>query len=615
MFSKYREWIWVAVVLIVTFLAFSSVIRHDFVDWDDDVNVYENPNVQALNAQTIKDMFTSEVIGGYTPLTTLSFAMEHALFGMKPGVFHTTNLLLHLLVTLLVFIFIRRLGFSLLVAVVTALLFGVHPMRVESVAWITERKDVLYALFFLLSILSYLSYRAKGKSILYFFSLFAFVLSLLSKIQAVALPLVLLLVDYLLDKRLSSQKLMKLIPFFVLSLLTGVVGVVLLSQRGSLEVNTDMPFFQRIFIGTYSLFVYLYKVLVPHPLSAIYPMPEKLGWLFYVSAGVLVLMAWAVWKWARRYRATIFALLFFLFNVVFVLQVVGAGTAFLADRFTYVAYIGLFLLLALLIEKALGWRFKWLLAIPAIGWFLFLGFTTYNRVQVWKNSETLFSDVLETYPNTLIAQTNLGVYYRQAHRPEKAIEAYTRAISIQPEGYLAYSNRGEVYFEMGQFEKAFSDISRSLVLNPDNSQALSNRAAIFGMQKQYDLALADLTRAVVLDSSNLRAWSNLLLAHYTLKQYSEAVEAADAYLRLKPDDAVIINHRGLCLGYLDRDREALSDFNRAIELDPAKGTYYQNRSYQLSKMGKIKDALADILKAQELGVKVNPNYLEVLQSH
>ena len=614
MVQKYKEWFLMAAIMLVTFLAFSPVMNHDFVDWDDDVNVTENPNVKEINATTLRNIFTGEVIGGYTPLTTLSFAIEHALFGMKPGVFHTTNLILHLLCTLLVFILVRRLGFSLFVACATSLLFGIHPMRVESVAWITERKDVLYGLFFLASLVLYTLFRQTKKQQYYILSLLLFVLSLLSKIQAVTLPLVLIIIDYLQEKRFFSRQLLNKIPFLVLSLIIGIAGILLLRQEGSLITDSGLPFFERIFVGTYSLCLYLFKVVIPYPLSAIYPMPETLTILFYISAIVVIILAWGAWKYTRKNSEWAFGILFFLFNVIFMLQIVGAGTAFLADRFTYIAYIGLFLILARLAEKMLDTKWKLFILVPGISWVIVMGMVTWVHSQLWRNSETLFTHVIKKYPNTLIAQNNLGIYYRQERRPEKAIEAYSKAIAIKPDGYLAYSNRGEVYFEIGELDRAYTDISKALSLNPDNSQALSNRAAIYGSRKQYDLALSDLKRAVELDSNNLRAWSNLLLAHYTLARYDEAVNAADSYLRIEPKDAVILNQRGLCYGYLNRDQEALADFNRAIELNPEKGYYYQNRSYQLSKMGTYKNALFDILKAQELGVKINLNYLRMLQS-
>ncbi len=611
--NRRREWLLAAAILLITFLVFSSVLNHGFVDWDDDVNVTENPNVKELNATTLKNIFTGEVIGGYTPLTTLSFAIEHAIFGMKPGVFHTTNLLLHLVNTLLVFILIRRLGFSLFVAAFVALLFGIHPMRVESVAWITERKDLLYGMFFLASLIVYTRFRQHGHRRFYYITLLLFVLSLLSKIQAVTLPLVLILIDYLQERRLIAKQLLNKIPFLALSLLTGVIGILLLSQRGSLEINSDLPFYQRIFVGTYSLCVYLYKAVVPYPLSAIYPMPASLSATFYLSAGMVLILLVAAWRFVRKKPEWVFALLFFVVNVVFMLQVVGAGTAFLADRFTYLAYIGLFIILAMLAEQAFRIRWPLVTVIPVAIWVIIMSLITWFQVKVWKDSETLFTNVIDRYPNSLIAHNNLGIFFREQGQIEKAVAAYTRAIAVSPGGYLAYSNRGEVYFETGEWDKALVDINRALELNPDNSKALGNRAAIFGSRKQYDEALADLNRALELDPANQRARSNRVLAHYTLGRYEAAVNDATIYLKTNPTDPDMLNQRGRCYGYLNRNEEALSDFNQAIRLNPRKGSYYQNRSYQLSQMGNFKSALEDILKARELGIKVNPNYLQMLQ--
>jgi tetratricopeptide (TPR) repeat protein len=613
MLNKNKEWLLAALILLVTLISFTPVLKSDFVNWDDDVNVTLNPNVQKLSGESLKNMFSTTVIGGYTPLTTLSFAVETSLFGMKPGVYHFNNLLLHLLCTLLVFIFLKRLGASLFVVFVTTLLFGIHPMRVESVAWITERKDVLYSFFFLLSLISYLAFYQQKKKVWYFLALLAFVFSLLSKIQAVALPLVLMLIDYYHEKRFTLRQLWNKTPFFILSLATGVAGILLLSREGSLETSSVMPFAQRIFIGTYSLIVYLVKAVVPYQLSAIYPNPETLNFLFFASAVLVVLLVAAIYKSGKYRNDLVFGSLFFLANVIFMLQIVGAGQAFLADRFTYLAYIGLFYLIARALNPL--WNGRWKPVLLGAGIVILAGFAflTWNRAGVWKNSETLFTDVIRKYPDVAMAHNNLGLWYRDNNQNEKAVEAYTRAIAINPMGHLGYNNRGEVWFEMGKTEEALEDMNKAVSLNPDYSKAWSNRGALRGSRKEYDQALLDLDRAIGLDSGNLQAYINRLLVHYNLGNYEKAAEDATTCLSLSPGNADVMNQRGLCYDKLNRNQEAMNDFIQSILLNPNKGSYYQNRSYLLTKMGDLKPALEDIRKARELGTRVNTAYVQMLE--
>ncbi len=608
-----REWLLIGLILVLTFLIFSPALKGDFVNWDDDVNVTNNENVKTLSSESVKNMFTQTVIGGYTPLTTLSFALEHHFFGLDAGVFHLNNLLLHLLCTALVFFWMRQLGLNLFVAAVATLLFGIHPMRVESVAWITERKDVLYSCFFLLSLMSYTAFRKSNRRIFYFLSLLVFVLSLLSKIQAVSLPLILILIDYFFEGKFRLRQLWNKIPFFLLSLTTGLAGIYFLGQEGSLETNTVLPFHLRIFIGTYSLCVYLLKAVIPYEMSAIYPYPDRITAIYYASAAAVAALALVVYKLGKQRKELVFGVLFFLFNVVFMLQVVGAGQGFIADRFTYLPYIGLFFLMAWLPGQLLPGKWKTPAAISAIIYLLLLGGMTYSRTKVWENSETLFTDVLKKYPNVAVAYNNLGRYYRVQNQYEKAIAAYDKSIGLDPEGYLSYSNRGKAYFDLGEMGKALTDMNKALEINPDFVEALSNRGAAHASRKNFDLALNDLDKALSLNPRNLNALSNRTLLHYTLGNFDKAIQDITSYLAIQPADADLLNLRALSYSQLNKNREALADFNQAIQLKPQQGVFYQNRSYLLNKLGERAAALQDIQKARELGIQVNPEYLKLLQ--
>ena len=473
-----KDWPYVACILLVTFLVFSPALKNDFVNWDDDVNVTINPNVSDLNSGSIQNIFTHSVIGGYTPLTTLSFAVENRVFGMKPGMFHFDNLLLHLLCTMLVYILMRKLGLNLFIAFVVTFLFGIHPMRVESVAWITERKDVLYSFFYLLSLISYLTFYKSKRLIFYFLALSAFIFALLSKIQAVSLPLILLLFDYFFENKFRFRQVLDKIPFFILSLVTGLVGIYFLGHEGTLETGTVLPFFQRIFIGTYSICVYLIKAILPYQLSAIYPSPERLSVLYYASALIVILLGLLIYKSGKYRKDLIFGSLFFLFNVIFVLQVIGSGQAFIADRFTYIAYIGLFYLIARALNFLYLSKWKTFVILAGLASLAVLGTFTFKRTRVWKNTVTLFTDVIRKYPNTFIAYNNLGLYYRDQNQNLKAIDNYGKAIALDPGGYKVYNNRGEAYFDLGKTDLALEDMNRSLKLNPDYGKALTNRGAL-----------------------------------------------------------------------------------------------------------------------------------------
>ena len=533
---------------------------------------------------------------------------------MKPGVFHFNNILLHVLCTLLVYIFMRKMGMNLFISLAVTLLFGIHPMRVESVAWITERKDVLYGSFYLLSLISYIEFYKSKRQLFYFLALTAFILALLSKIQAVTLPLILLLIDYYLCEKFTFKQILNKIPFFILSLATGLAGIYILMNKGELDTGTAVPIIQRIFIGTFSLCAYLVKSVFPYQLSAIYPYPEKLSVLYYASPVLLMIIGLLIYKSGRYRKDLVFGSLFFLLNVVFLLQIVGVGQALMADRFTYLAYIGLFFILARALNFLYSSKLKPYVLISGAICLAFFGIVSWNRTQVWKNTETLFSDVIRKYPRVAFAYNNLGFYYRDQNQTEKAIEAYGKAIEIKPEGYVSYSNRGEAWFGLGETDKALADMNMAIQLKPDYSKALSNRGAVWGSKKEFTLALADLDKAISLDSKNLQAYINRSLVYYAQGNFEQAIQDISSYVLIKPDNTDLLNLRGLCFGRLNNNQEALADFTRAILINPKVGAYFQNRSYLLSRIGDRPGALRDILKAQELGARVDPDYIKMLQN-
>jgi len=613
--NQKRSWLLLSLALFITLLVFYPAVNYDFVNWDDDRNITINQNIQNLNRESIQNMFSSTVTGGYTPLTSLTFALEHHFFGLNPKVYHINNILLHLLCTALVFLLLKQLGASLFITFTVTLLFGIHPMRVESVAWITERKDTLYTLFFLLALMAYIHYREKGNIRFYILSLFIFVFSLLSKIQAVTLPLVLILADYFLDKKFDFRKLWNKIPFFILSLFTGLAGIYFLSQDGSLDTGTILPIYQRLFIGSYSLLVYLVKSIVPYELSAIYPSPSSLSVLHYLSMPLVLGLAFAIWK-IRHYRIEMIAgTLFFLFNVMFMLQVVGAGQGYLADRFTYVAYIGLFFVYAFLAEKVSLDKWKAPLIAGGIFYLTIMGVMARNRVKVWENTETLFTDVIKKYPGVPVSYNNMGKYFRELNQYDKAIELYTKAVELDPGGYQPFNNRGKAYFDLGRKDEALIDFNRSIELNGAYSESRSNRGAILASRGEYEAAMEDLGIALELEPGHLSALSNRSLAFFSMNQFEKAIDDVNTYLQYKPDDADLINLRSMSYSRLNRDQEALEDMNRAIQLIPSQGIFWQNRSYLLNKMGDRQGALRDIEKAQSLGIQVNPAYLQMLSGN
>ncbi len=612
--GKKSNWFLGGTVLTVLIVAFyGQTINFDFVNWDDDVNVYNNRNVVNFD---VKGIFSEHVIGNYNPLSNLTFALEYQIFKNDAKWYHFNNVLLHIICTLLVLVLMKRMGLSFFSSFLVALLFGIHPMRVESVAWVTERKDVLFSAFYLTSLLFYISYFKTGKWIYYFLSLFIFSLSLLSKIQAVSLPFSLLLIDYWFSEKIKLKSILNKIPFLLLSLATGLTGIYFLRQQGSLDTGETFSLIQRMFLGSYSFVVYIIKSIFPYQLSAIYPYPVKLTLIHYLSMIPALAVVIIAFLSVKKNKNLTFGILFFTLNVVFVLQIVGAGQGFIADRFTYLPYIGLFFIYSIFIEHLLRkfQEMKILIYSISVIYPVFLSISTIKQVKIWENAESLWVDVIKKHPEVSVAYNNLGHYYNQKNETEKALKNYNKAIDLEPQKALTYNNRGKIYFDRGEYDLALKDYNKSLSVDSLFPNALANRGAVFGVKKEYSKALIDLTKALQIDPEYANALSNRAFVYFNLNEYEKSITDCRNYLQLKPNDADLTNMLGLCYARLKYYDTAIQIYNKSIQLDPGKAAFFMNRSYAYNAKGDKTKALQDALHARQMGLNVNPAYLEMLNN-
>jgi len=396
--------------LVITFLCFAPTFDYGFVTWDDDRNIYKNDNITSLNEENFWEntakIWSSTVIGNYNPLSIWTFAVEKMTYGLEDlGKWHLTNILLHLICVLLVLKIALLLGLSWRGALFVTLLFGIHPMRVESVAWLTERKDVLYGAFYLAALWLYIKGKIYNKKYTIWIYLL-FILSLFSKIQAVVLPISLILVDYYFDKKLSVKSIVSKVPMLLISLAFGLLGIYFLSDEGSITSNNNTyESWQRIFVGTYSYVIYLIKAVVPYEMSPLYPYPARFPWYFYLSFLIFPTVLFGLWKaYKSEHKVVFFGLGFFSVNIFFLLQVLGAGQGFLADRFTYIAYLGLFFIAGYGLDYLLTNFISKQALITGVAGVLvaIFSFMSFQQVQIWENSDKLWSHVIKYYKNSSI---------------------------------------------------------------------------------------------------------------------------------------------------------------------------------------------------------------------
>ena len=566
--------LWLLGILCVTLIAYLPAFGSEFTNWDDNRYVTENRLLRQVSWSNLETVFTRFFDGNYHPLTLLSLMADHHLGGMDARVFHFTNIALHLITTAGVFWLILLLAGDPRLAVLAAVLFGVHPLHVESVAWISERKDVLYALLFVASLIAYVHHVRKGGSKFYLLALILFLLSILSKGQAVSLSVALVAVDYLLKRKLLDRRVvLEKVPFFALSLIFGVVAV--LAQKASDFIADPATYtaLDRIAFASYGYVQYLVRLILPLNLSAYYPYPGKTGgaipWTFWLYLPVVAALLVGCLYCLRRSRLAAFGILFFTLNIFQVLQLLPVGNAIMADRYSYVPSIGFFFLAGVAYRGAVL-RFRpglWLIRAGVVGYVVFLAVCTYNRCGVWKDSLTLWNDVLSRYPDVPVALNNRGLARYGAGNLHGAMADFNRSIRLEPRDGGAFHGRGLARARLGDLKGAVEDFTEALRLRPGHAIAHSNRGLARSDLKDTAGALSDLNRALHLDP-----------------------DLADAYL----NRGVVRFNSGDAPG-------AVADFTRVIGLEPGHAKAYFNRGYARVESGQKEEGYGDLRKAHDLG--------------
>jgi len=606
-------------LFIITFIVYFPVFQNGFTNWDDAGYVTDNPLVQNLNTGSIGSFFSGYQMGNYHPLAMISLAVDYLAGGMNPIVFHLTNLLLHIINSLLVYGLVILLVKNRHIAFTVALLFGIQTLHVESVAWISERKDVLYSLFFLSSLMLYLRYIDSRKWLWYIISLLLFIMSLFSKGQAVTLSVTLLLADYIKGRKLNDIKLIaEKIPFFLLSVIFGIIAIKAQKHGNSLIDISVFSFPQRITFASYGYLMYLIKLIIPFGLSAIYPYPDisvkGMPSYFWAFPFLVIAIITLVISYFRKDRWVIFGFLFFSVNIFTVLQLLPVGSAIMADRYSYIPSAGIFMIIAVgffrLVERTGSART--LLYTGFIIYFFIIGLITGFRVTVWQNSLTLWNDVIEKYPRVMTAWENRGSYRNEKGDFRGAVEDYTQAIILKPDYADAYYNRGIAYYSAGDAKAALADYNAVERLKPRFPDNYYNRGITRHALGDNKGALADYNKATELDPRHFKAYSNRGNVKRDLNDISGAIADYSKAIELYPyyDDA--LSNRGAANGTLGNYKEAIKDFDRAIQVNGKYQTAWYLRGMAKIKLGKIDDGCKDLTIARQLG---NKNAEELIRIH
>ncbi len=544
MISGRHKIIFFLLAALAAFLVFMPGLWAGFVNWDDSAYVFENAHLRSFD---LKWAFSAVVVGNWLPLTLLSYALDYAIWGYSPFGYHLTNNILHAANTGLVLLLCLRLASarkmaafeSMAFSLTAALLFGLHPLRVESVVWVSERKDVLCAFFFLLAMLSYLRYATLLKKGWYVLTLVLFALALMSKPMAVTLPLVLLIIDfYPLErfKRSFRLVLVEKIPFFILSAASAAVALWAQRLEGALSSIDTYPFWMRALVALRALGFYIFKSVFPSGLAPFYPLPDS-GEIFdfslLASAALVMTISSICLFTLKRTKALSAAWLYFLVTLLPVIGLVQVGSQAAADRYTYLPLIGPAMLIGALAAFVFG-RLHRARAVAFYSALLFvfailtaLSAVTVRQIGFWHDPIALWRREIALYPQVSLAYSNRALAYDDRGMYTEAIADYSSVISIDPGSASAYNNRGLIYDRLKMYREAIADFDIAIAVKPDYALAYNNRGNAYKSLGELRPAIDDFTRAAHLAPGMAEPYINLAAAYFEAGEPGLAYEARE----------------------------------------------------------------------------------------
>jgi tetratricopeptide (TPR) repeat protein len=559
-------------IVLVCLVVYIPAFRGGFV-WDDDTTLTKNLIIQ--DNSLYQSWFTAKQ-SNYWPITWTSYWLEHKLWGLNPAGYHITNILIHTACTLLIWRILIQLNIP--GAFAAALIFAVHPVNVESVAWIAQRKTILAMLFFLLSLLFYLRFDQTGQRIFYALSAALFIPAMLSKGSVVALPVVLLLCVWWLHRTITKRDIIRSIPFFVVSAVMSVVEIWFQYNRaiGEDVVRSD-SFLSRLAGAGWAVWFYLYKAILPIHLTFIYPRwkIDPANWVSYVPGLLLVILPALSWRYRRSWgRAVFFAAGYYivmLFPVLGFFNIYFMRYSFVADHYQYVSIISVIAFIVAAVYRfagQFGLSRKAVLPAAFIIVSTVMGILAWRQGHIYRNIETLWRDTITKDPNSWMAHYNLGVTLKEQGKLDEAISHYQRALLTKPDFIEAYDNLAVALAQQNRLDEAIACCLQALRIKPDSSGAYCNLGIILGKYGRLDDAVGHFRQALKLKPDYADACYNL---GKVLQLQGKLDEAADYYrqaIKLNPNFAKAHNNLGTVLGIQGRSPEAISHFQEALRLKP-----------------------------------------------
>jgi protein O-mannosyl-transferase len=642
---------------ILTIIAFWSLKDCGFIDLDDPIYVHANAHVKSgLNANSVRQAFSSELVekcSNWHPITWLSLMLDYEIFGLNPSGYHLINLLLHVMNAMLLFLILHRMTKKLWASAFVAALFAIHPLHVESVAWIAERKDVLSTFFWMLTMGAYSYYVKHTGFRRYFFVLLFFVLGLMAKSMLVTFPMVLLLLDYWplqrfqknrqdckiqtegvkpvsSDKQKQKSKkeqpaknilevnkpadfkykwsmvyplLWEKVPLFALSIFSCIVTYIAQQKGGAVASIQTISLGVRIGNAFISYIAYIGKMIWPSNLAVLYPhtgllAPWQVLGSIFLFFGITLIIIWRAKE--IPYLAT--GWLWYTGTLVPVIGILQIGSQAMADRYAYIPLIGLFIIVAWgvpdLLEK---WNYRKEILIASSALIIScLSIITWTQVGYWQNSITLFDQTLKVTDHNWLIYNNRGISHNSLGNYRQAMQDFAKAIEIKPNYIESYYNRGLAYNGLGNYRQALEDFNKTIEKIPGNADPYISRGIAYNGLGNYRQALEDFNKSIQMRPGHAGAYSNRANAYISLGNYTQALEDYNEAIRLKADSEIIYYDRGTLYTMHGQYQLAIEDFSKTISLNPNYIKAYNNRGLTYTQMGLYQKGIENFNEAIRL---------------
>ncbi len=569
-------------IVLATLAVYCPLANFAYLEYDDTTYVFDNPHVlSGLTARSVLWALTSSHAANWHPVTWISHQLDVSLWGVHPGLHHIMNLFYHILAALCWYAAWCSLTQKPRMSFILALVFAIHPLHVESVAWIAERKDVLSSLFAAATLWSYARFIREKRQIFYFYSLAFFLLGLASKPMLVTLPFVMILLDWWpLQQVWNSKKiLLQKTPFFALSIASCFITFIVQKAGGAVAGVIQIPPAYRLSNAIISYGRYVVKSIFPHDLALIYPHPgTQVSWSLLLLSGIcLSLITWIVWRYRLKFPAVLLGWLWFLGMLVPVIGLVQVGSQAMADRYMYLPLFGLTLMITALIrpdewtDQSLrkGYLVLLFIAVPYI-------FLSHKQVTYWRDEISIFQHTLDVTEANHMAHNGLGLALAKQGRFAESVLHFEQVLKLAPGFPVFHSNYSNTLLKMGEFVKAEEQSRLAIALEPRMSIAfLSLGYSLYGQNRLAE-AVEQFQHALCIDPELSEAYNNLGYLYTATGRYEDAVQQLQQALKRRPYSAESWNNLGDAYAKMGKIPEAVRCFKQAINLNPELADVYMN---------------------------------------